>query len=300
MKEFTLRGLKFINILFLILITLYGYLFLQKKEKYHLDKKNIIIGDSNTRWGINDSILANYQNYSTGGETYLFALTKLKMLNKDNKIDTLLLSFNPHNIINNAWWDDSKMTPLQNRMPAFYNSFSWQDHLLLMRNMPRNYFSSFFKIGKSGIYKTLSLERESKMFKFGSFIPVPGKNSNDTVFSHKTPAKIIDFEVLYLRKILAECNKKKIKLILIQPPKNNHSNRYPNYDYQDFYNIYQKDFANIDFLDFSKMNVPEVYFWDIYHLNNLGANYFSAFLKNKKISNLLESEYNRKNLLKKN
>mgnify|MGYP000453742278 CR=1 FL=1 len=294
MKKFTYRSSKFIGFLFLFLLVLFSILFFQKKESFSLEKHNIIIGDSNTRWGINDSILADYQNYSTGGETYLFALTKLKMLDKDNKIDTLMLSFNPHNIINNVWWDDSSQTPLLNRMPALYNYFSFEDHLAVMKQTPKNYGASFIKIGKSGIYNLLSLEREDKMFKFGSFIPVKGKNTNDTIFSHKVPAKICDFEVSYLKKIKKECDAKNIKLILIQPPKNNHSSRYPFYNFGEFYDIYRKDFGNVDFLDFSKMNIPEKYFWDIFHLNDKGADYFSQFLKENKIKNLLNSEYNQK------
>lgn len=280
--------------LFLVLIIFYAALFIQKKETYHLTKKNIIIGDSNTRWSINDSILSNYQNYSTGGETYLFAFTKLKMLDKDNKIDTLLLSFSPHNLINNQWWDDQKMTPLQNRMPYFFNFFSAEDHWILFNKTPRNYLISLKKTGKPGIEKLLSLNREDKMFKFGSFSPVKNRNANDTIFSHKIAARINTIELSYLKKIQEECERKKIKLILIQTPKNYHSKRYHFYDFEEFYTLYKRELKNVDFLDFSKMDIPEDHFWDIYHLNNIGAQEFSSFLKNKKIKNLLSSLYNQK------
>lgn len=296
MKAFVIRFFRFIFLFGLVLAGIFCLIFLKKHETYTIKKHNIIIGDSNTRWGINDSILNNYHNFSTGGETYIFAFTKLRMLEKDNKIDTLLLSFNPHNLINNEWWDDTKTTPLQNRMPFFYNSFSYADHLVLMKTTPKNYLQSFIKTEAIEIYRLLGLNREDKMFKFGSFIPVKNKKVNDTLFSHKKQAKVSDVEILYLKKIKEECKKNNIKLILVQPPKNKNSNRYVFYDFKEFYQIYHNDFADIDFLDFSKMDISEEYFWDIFHLNDAGADYFSNFLENKKIKNLLNSDYNRKRI----
>ncbi|MDO4225628.1 MAG: hypothetical protein Q4C75_07030, partial [Bergeyella zoohelcum] len=146
MKKFILKTFIFLGILTSILGVIYSYLYLKEKPKIKLSKKNIIIGDSNTRWSIDDKILSTYANYSTGGETYLFAYTKLKLLSKDNKIDTLLLSFNNHNIINNMWWNDNDGTPLDNRMPAFYQDFSLQEHWDLFSHTPKTYYKSLLKI----------------------------------------------------------------------------------------------------------------------------------------------------------
>lgn len=292
MKRFIIRTSKFVLYLSLIISVFYAVFFLRNSEKYHLDKSNIIIGDSNTRWGINDSILSNYQNYSTGGETYLFAYTKLKMLDRDNRIDTLLLSFNPHNLINNQWYDDSKMTSLQNRMPYFFSNFTIEDHSMLLKKMPKNYFFSLIKIGKPNLEKLLYLNREDKMFKFGSFSPVKSRNTNDTIFSKNQIAEVNETELLYLKKIKQECKLKNIKLIFIQTPKNKLTRRYVNYDFKEFYKVYQQELGDIDFLDFSKMNIRQDYFWDIYHLNDRGADYFTTFLKERKIKNLLNSKFN--------
>ena len=104
---FSLLSLSIIGIFYL-------YLFNLPKTNVKISKKNIIIGDSNTRWAMDDNILKSYANYSTGGEMYIFAYRKLAILEKQNKIDTLLLSFNPHNIINNRWWEDGDGGRLMN------------------------------------------------------------------------------------------------------------------------------------------------------------------------------------------
>ena len=63
MKAFVIRFFRFIFLFGLILAGIFCLIFLKKQETYTIKKHNIIIGDSNTRWGINDSILNNYQNF---------------------------------------------------------------------------------------------------------------------------------------------------------------------------------------------------------------------------------------------
>lgn len=298
MKKFVTHLILFSILILGVIFGCYAFWFTQKqKEVVKIPKQNIIIGDSNTRWAINDSILSEYSNFSTGGETYLFAYTKLKVLEKNNKIDTLLLSFSPHNIINNPWWNDADEMPIENRMPAFYQDYSLESHEDLLKNSPKNYILSLAKIGKTefGSLFSRKKKKENDLFRFGSYLP---SKINETQikripYNYKKP-KLTEIEVKYLKKIIDECNQKNIHLILIQTPKNYLRDDYKNYDHKEFYEEYYLNFKNVDFLDFSKFELPKNAYWDINHVDIVGAEFFSNFLEKESISKLLYSKYNLK------
>lgn len=298
MKKFITKTLLYCLLILLMIGGFYGYKYYQKKnEIVKLPKSNIIIGDSNTRWSLNDSIIHNYSNYSVGGETYLFAYTKLKIFDKNNKIDTLILAFSPHNIVNNIWWNDDVQQPIQNRMPMFYQNFEWQDHLVLLKNIPKNYLSSLMKIGKQETAFLFNTKTGGMQHsRFGSYMPEI-KNENQfkkTPYEYKTP-EITTPEIEYLNKIIVECKVKSIHLILINPPKNYLRSDYKYYAHPEFYDYYHKNLSNVDFLDFSILPLPANSYYDMNHVSKLGAEYFSNFIEKNGINNLLHSPYNLKN-----
>ena len=62
-------------------------------------RKILILGDSHTECGINDSLFSNSFNFSESSESYLFCYAKLQMLTSGQKtFDTLLLSVNPRSL----------------------------------------------------------------------------------------------------------------------------------------------------------------------------------------------------------
>ena len=71
MKKFIYKVSIFSLLSLSIIGIFYLYLFNQPKTNVKISKKNIIIGDSNTRWAMDDNILKSYANYSTGGEMYI-------------------------------------------------------------------------------------------------------------------------------------------------------------------------------------------------------------------------------------
>lgn len=301
MKKFIFRTILFLCVLLGVISTFYWYWFSQPNEKVTISKKNIVIGDSNTRWSVDDKILSSYSNYSTGGEVYLFAYRKLKLITSNNKIDTLLLSFGPHNIINNMWWDDSEGTPLNNRMPAFFKDFSGEEHLDFIFNTPRNYLKSILKIGKSEITNFFIFQNNknqaNRNYKLGFYLPNPQNETQHIpkFYGYQSP-KITEIEIKYLNKIIEECKAKNIYLVLIQPPKNYLREDFKNYMQKEFYDYYQKHYSHIDFLDFSLLKLPPHAYWDVMHVDIVGAEYFSSFLNKNGIKNLLKSKYNLRSL----
>ncbi|MDO4763890.1 MAG: hypothetical protein Q4A00_05860 [Flavobacteriaceae bacterium] len=306
MRKFIAKIILFGVILLGVLGGVYYCWFSQPKPIVKIQKRNIIIGDSNTRWSIDDKILKDYANYSTGGELYIFAYRKLKILNEHNKIDTLLLSFSPHNLINNGWWVDDGTKPVENRMPSFYLDYSKEEHLDFFKSIPKSYIRSILKIGDSKFRNLFSMRRKfewggvnNDMFRFGSYIP-SYQNELQLEFKfieYKTP-KITKEEVKYIKKIIEECKEKGIHLILIQPPKNYLRKDYKNYMHPEFYEYYNEHFSAIDFLDFSELQLPPHAYCDMMHVDIVGAEYFSNFLNNNGIGNLLKSNYNLKNRIK--
>lgn len=299
MKKFILKSILFISIISIILGVSYWHWFSEAKTAIKIPRHNIIIGDSNTRWSIDDKILKNYSNYSTGGELYIFAYRKLKILNEQNKIDTLMLSFSPHNIINNKWWNDKEGTPLKNRMGAFYKDFSKEEHLDFIKHVPRTYLNSLSKVGENKISSMFAPKDNSKyndMFRFGSYIPTM-KNETQIPFEYyeyKEPV-ITNIETKYLNKIIEECEKSNIHLILIQPPKNYLRKDFKNYMHPQFYEYYNENYSNIDFLDFSMLKLPKHAYCDIMHVDIIGAEFFSNFLAKHKIKDLLsDPKFNKK------
>ena len=61
------------------------------------------LGDSTGKASINTKIATQYENYSQGGEAYLFTYFKLKQLINTQKVDTALINFSPSNLINNEF-----------------------------------------------------------------------------------------------------------------------------------------------------------------------------------------------------
>ena len=281
MKKFIFKILLFITIIVTIILGQFLYLYYKNHDNVvKINTRNIIIGDSNTRWSMDDKIIKGYSNFSTGGETYLFAETKLNILTKHNKIDTLILSFSPHNIINNMWWNDDELgNPLDYRMSSFFQNFTLENHIDFINNIPRNYINAFTTIGKSKIDNMQSYKKaENHLTRFGSYLPNPENETQHPIKPYKYKKPIItNIETKYLQKIIRLCKEKKIKLILIQPPKNYLRKDYKNYDHKEFYNYYDQHLKDIDFLDFSKLELPPHAYWDMNHVDIVGAEYFSNF-----------------------
>lgn len=304
MKKFIYKILLFITIIVTIILGQFLYLYYKNHDNVvKINTRNIIIGDSNTRWSMDDKIIKGYSNFSTGGETYLFAETKLNILTKHNKIDTLILSFSPHNIINNMWWNDNELgNPLDYRMSSFFQDFTLENHIDFINNIPKNYVNALTSIGKSKIDNIISFKsNENSLSRFGSYIPNPENETQHPIEPYKYKKPIItNIETKYLQKIIRLCKEKKIKLILIQPPKNYLRKDYKNYDHKEFYDYYDQYLKDIDFLDFSKLELPPHAYWDINHVDIVGAKYFSNFIYQKwgGVKKLLKSKYNRKNLHK--
>lgn len=291
MKKLILKSLLFISIIIgihLILITHSYYMI--KKQSIKIDTNNIIIGDSNTRNGINDKVYQDFKNFSQGGESYVFAYTKLNLILKENKIDTLILAHAPHNIINNKWINGNEIGNLKYRMTSYFPYYSSEIHKELILGNPISYITSWKNIWKTWNELLFSKSKITDIEFLGSYMrnTKVQNESNYTSYEYENP-KYTYIEIKYLNKIIKLCNKNNIKLIFLATPKNFKRKDFDFYDKPEFYKYYKKHYHNIDFLNFQRLPMPKDSYADISHLSGIGSDYFSDFLAKHKIKDLLKN-----------
>ena len=101
MKKFVHNLLLFAGAVAIILVlSIVFYCFMFKTPQTN---RIPFLGDSTGKATINPKIATRYENYSQGGEAYLFTYFKLKQLMKTQKVDTILINFSPSNLINNEF-----------------------------------------------------------------------------------------------------------------------------------------------------------------------------------------------------
>lgn len=293
MRKIIIHTIQIIVLIFLInaLLCLIDALFFNKKIMF--PKVNIVVmGDSNARNAINDSILKKSINISQGGESYLFVYVKLKkILNDGNKIDTLLLTFAPHNIVNNN--RIKKEGALKYRMSGFYKEIGWREHIQLFKMQPKNYIKSWMPVGGNILNSLLNSDADKKNpHVYGRYSPVFTKNPDHDINTTENP-ELTSVEIEYLDKVIDLAKKNNIHLILLCTPKNYSKLNYEKYR-EVFYNYYNKNLHTIDFLDFTDLYHNEDYFADTWHLMSIGADKFSIYLNEQRLKKLLRSSYNLK------
>jgi hypothetical protein len=280
--------MSFITIGVLLLSTFINYVLLKYDNTFKMTEKvnTLILGDSHTRYALNDSILNNTFNLSNDADSYFYSYLKLKQVEKKNEqLDTVLLSFSQHNIhkcIENRWLLNDQH--LKGRLEQYIPLLSFDDYLFLLKNKPFVAIASIFSqikyppylfMGKNkyGGYKDLKrviLEEEIDKQKTNGYRQ-EYKSFNDS-----------PLETMYLKKIVQFCETNDLTLIFINPP------LYKTLQNKQFglYKYYEMNFSNITFLDFSKLEMKDSYFGDLVHLTPSGARYFSELIKNEKLFNL--------------
>ena len=248
---------------------------------------NIVLGDSNTECAINDHIINNTVNLSSSGDSYFYQYLKLKKIVSDNiKIDTLYLSFSPHNVYGNDWLF-GESNKIETTFTHYFALMTIDEKLMLIKNKPKAVVFSVFKspIRSAKLAVNYAL---NKNYNYGGFndinrnkLDIAIKKINET-YQYKPMA--ID-EVKYLKAIVSFCKTNTIPLVFINTPKRKEILTFNNYRTIDFYNFYKTNFSEIPFLDYSGFLLSDNQYGDLTHLNASGAKYFSNYLNTNGIYN---------------
>ncbi|MEA4985563.1 hypothetical protein SDC9_50041 [bioreactor metagenome] len=284
MKLFVFKVIKIsaIVIFLLLVLTVINSVIINYSNILVLDKSDniLILGDSQSKYAINDKLLNNVCNFSDNADSYFYSYLKLKKIkNKNPQIDTLLLSFSEHNIasyIEDRWLFND--THLKSRLMFYYPLLDFYDVLFLLKEKPKSFvLNSFMQIlsplyyyqkGNNVFGGYANLNRNNFNVEKQKFQNKSGSD-NELVFAESF------YEKLYLDKIKEYCDINDITLIFISTPihkvKRNSQNilqRYCKEKYQD-----------VTFLDYSGLDMQDNYFADLVHLNPKGSYYFTNLIK---------------------
>ncbi len=303
-----LRRITVFILLFLVLssiMLIFNKTISEKNWLGNVEQKTVLaLGDSNMECAINDQIYSNAINKASSSDSYFYSFLKLRdLVDRSEKPDTLLLAFAPHNIFDNGWLSDSKH--IGTKMKVYYPLMNSSDFDFLFQTNSHGVIASFPAMISGAVSNSIKyLSGKEISSNFGSYLSLD-RNILDKVRELLKQDKPLPFfempesfdiscgEELFLKKIIDLCNENQIELFLINTPKREELLNYPKYGVQEFYKYYDKNLSGVDFLDCSKLELPEEDFGDFVHLNTKGSTAFSKILSQQSLS-VLFSKYGRK------
>tara|TARA_B100000902_G_scaffold373665_1_gene401860 strand:+ start:845 stop:1753 length:909 start_codon:yes stop_codon:yes gene_type:complete len=291
MKLFLKYISRFLIFLFTVflLIVIGNYWLIQLTPINFPYKKNILVlGDSVSARGVNDKIFKRSVNFSSPAESYYYSYLKLKkILETKQAIDTILLSFSPHNIFDNTWF--ASQSNIQHNFCRYYPLMSSNDFSYL-RLHPKSMIYSLRPIALQflkNIFRKITRDNVLQLGKFDSteLDEVVAEELQSLEVMGDTCSRLpkdfnpTNIEITYLNKITQLCRQKELKLILINLPKHMELLRHKRYGMEEFKKVYNTEFNQLDYFDFSSMLMEDEMYVDLVHLNKKGSSYFSNFLE---------------------
>ena len=275
MKSFICKIGLFGIICIVLSISLYGvrrYLNSNADWSIPQEKHILVMGASQIVLGFDDSMSKEAYNIASRSERYMYTYLKLKYLLRDNpQVDTILLECAPTDL----WQHTDDKYHIENEQLAFVPLFlpiMGREELAIFRTEPLQVISIFVKslaskkYYKSSSYITLQggFIEEKQSLDTAQVIPHPIEGERGWTTNYK-----------YLHKIIALCKEHNVRLYFVYGPM-----YHPEYFYdQDFYyQAYNREFSEVELLDYSHWPVPYDEMFDAHHLNQKGARRFTLEL----------------------
>lgn len=283
------RFLILLCVVFALIGTCNYWLIKLTKVNFSPDSNILVLGDSNSECAINDKVFKRSENVSAPAESYYYSYLKLeKILEYNQTIDTVLLSFSPHNTFDNTWFESKNH--IKHNFCRYYPFMSVEDFNCLLKEQPQSVVYALRPIALQFLKNIFRTITNSDPLQLGGFTALGLDRLESALQSLRTGAKIKDFklpknfntttiELIYLNKIVELCRDKQVKLILINLPKHAELLSDKRYGVGEFHKLYNTRFNQIDYFDFSNFSDEDKFFSDLVHLNKVGAIYFSNFLK---------------------
>lgn len=274
--------------------------YLVKSTTFSFEKNReiLILGDSNIKYAINDSIFSNSANFAGEADSYFYSFIKLNKILEDKAhgFKTVFLSFSPHNIIDNGWiFNEEDMIT---RFPKYYPLMGKDDLKFLFKDKNDVFLSSLARVFRELPNTVQSKFKGPFISNYGGFKFVDNNSLSSELekLSNGEPIPIVPSiykiskqEILYLNKIMALCKRNNLKLILVNPPKRKELLVHKKYFVAEFNQFYDNELNDVTYLDFSNLILPDEYYSDLVHLNYKGADYFSNLLKNQELMQLIQA-----------
>lgn len=239
-------------------------------EKVHI----LFMGASHIRHAIDDSRTESAINWASASERYMFTYIKLEHLLEENlQIDTVFLELGATDL----WEDTDYKYHTANEQShfvvtywPFFTAENWkiykEEKLQILRLMISSLFS-VNELTQAGWWKKMG-GYEGKTSEFD----INKKNEIKNLISGSGH----EVNYTYLHRIIKLCKKKRVKLYFIETPVY-HLEQIYDLDY--YHKAYKKNFSEVEFVDFSNLDIPNEYRADGSHLNKQGASYFTELIK---------------------
>lgn len=275
-----LRKLSLISILLIVLLTIMGMArkALIQRHSWKLPESVhiLFLGASHINHAIDDSMMKSAINWTRGSERYMYTYIKLQHLLPENpQVDTVFLELAPTDL-----WEDTDYKYHMLNEQAGYVRIYWPfyklEHWKVVLEEPVQVAG--FVINT--LFTSNGLEREAWWNEMGGYY-----NVTDTMDATKVTRKLVKHDgfghqvnYYYLRQIITICHQRNIKLFFLETP-TYHPEYF--YDQEYFYKAYQKNFSDVEFLDYSKWPMADDERYDAHHLNHKGAVRFTKEIQTR-------------------
>jgi hypothetical protein len=244
------------------------------------EKNILVLGDSSTTFGIDDSIYSRSTNISGSGTTYVYSYFKLgKFLDENDHIDTVLLSLQNAAIVDLEMFEKANM---MYHVPFLLPFFDRDAIAIFVDENRKPFISSVLNISPRPVIRFI-LKRGAISYQnlsLGGYEKLDRNKLQEDISLHNTqPSEEKPYSPIqkkYLLKIVSLCKSNNITLILINTPTYK-PDLYGHLDtVNDFYNTYLSGVTDINY---SAFPLPDSCYADIGHLNYNGAEIFSKYLQ---------------------
>jgi hypothetical protein len=286
MRRFGNKTILFLALLFFfaVLASLGSRIIMRRGQFYAVKPGTtaIILGHSQPECGLNDALIAHTQNFSMGGEAYLYTYRKMqKLLDENPQIRTVYVSFANNQVESemDGWtWESKSMYDFFSRYAYLMEA---QDYKLLLRHNA-----------------TTVLEGQAKSFReFLTFMATNRKNclrnknwggylylerhkvdsllKTDYLQKNRRKYSLSEVNIRYLRKMVSYARRRGVVVVLLRMPAHPLLPVLENEpQYQD---IRRRYFSDIPYIDFMSFRATSKELGDFMHLNHFGATRFSVF-----------------------
>ncbi|QCX38824.1 hypothetical protein FF125_10405 [Aureibaculum algae] len=251
--------------------------------KLNNDITTLILGDSHIEAGLNDSIIKNSINFSTGGSPVFFNYVKLKKIIENNKqIETVIMGYSPINMTGGGFYEVPKMKSM---IIQYYYLMDYKDFYDVSKynfqGLINGITGIFRSVKKPNFLKKVNVKNSD----LGGFRKLPmnttGLLEKDIKNEKLKTGKPDKISTKYFLKIIEFCKNNNIRLIVLNTPVHGslvRKSKQRREEYNKFMDRFNSDFV---FWDYEGLHFDNKYFYDENHLNYEGAAIFSNLINDK-------------------
>ncbi|MDR0370332.1 MAG: hypothetical protein LBH80_00530 [Prevotellaceae bacterium] len=263
-----------------------GIYLIQSKVSFKLPegKHILVLGDSRTKYAVNDNIFSCAENVAQSSEVILFSYCKLrKFLAENEQLNTVILSYWGYTVraegMERELFSESYMV---NRIPLHLPLMDKEDIAVFSGKKASFIYAVLHPAYKLLINMLTGKPLSYKSLAFGGYKDLHrDKLQEDIERWNRAADKAIDsisvYQKTYLLKIAELCKSKGVELILLSTPDKLEvygGNELAN----DFHEAYLPD---VKYMDYSTFHLPDSCYGDVTHLNYRGARIFSQYLQER-------------------